>query len=135
MRGTKTRPVLVGLLVFLLFIYGARYFILDRARLVTLSADPLYSALAGSLQSGPYGSYLPVEGKDYTVGSVKYFDNGQWAVVSVVPVGTSSDPSSVVLQKQGKTYRTVIGPSNSFLGTNMAGLPADLVKYLNGSGL
>jgi len=114
----------------LLFTVVGRYFILGRASVVRLPANAALSTIGTSLQDEAPGSYLPIEGKDYIISKVTYFDDRQWVVVSTDPVGTASDPALVVLKKSDNTYRKVLGPSGFFQGNDLTGLPNDLKSFL-----
>jgi hypothetical protein len=113
---------------------GGRYIILDRAKPVSLKKDSLASAVEVSLAPVNPNSYLPIEGKDYTIGNVNYFQNGQWAVVSLKPIGTSSDPAKLILTKKNGSYQKFIGPSNFFPSSELVSLPNDLVNFLKAQG-
>lgn len=124
------RKTIINLLVCAIILGGAfvaRYLILDRAAVVSLPSDPLFTSISQSLRNG---SYLPIEGKDYKLNHVQYFDNNQWAVATIVPIGTASDSATIVLQKQNGSYEVVLGPANSFVGDDLNGLPADVRKSL-----
>lgn len=130
MRKQLITPILVLIGVLLIGFLG-RYFILQRAGVATLKNDQIAATVEDSLKSSAVGSYTPIAGKDYTVKSVKYFDNKQWVVVSILPVGTSSDPAKLVLKQQNGEYRTVVGPSNFFPPDNLVSFPSDVVNYLD----
>ena len=116
-------------LVVVIIAIGARYFILDRASVVSIKYDPLSSAVSKGLEvSG--SNYLPIEGKDFKVSKVSYFDNNTWVVVGVDPIGNSADPATLVLHLVSGTYSTALGPLNSFNGVDLSGIPSDVQSYL-----
>lgn len=131
---TMSRKILairfVLVIAYIAAVVLARYLILDKAKTVSFNNSPVQQALNNSFKLS--AGYLPIVGKDYSIAGVKYFDGGQWAVVSLKPIGTSADPGTVVLTKQAGGYRAVLGPSNFFQASDTASLPADVANYLEG---
>lgn len=121
---------LVGLSILLLMsAFLGRYLILGGISIVRLKVDPISSAVALNIKN-PTTGYAPVEGLDYTLGQIKYFDNNSWVVVSIDPVGASLDPGELVFKTTGNTYQKVLGPSNFFQSKDLDGIPPDVAGYL-----
>lgn len=105
-----------------------KYIILGGAKPVSLKSDVVAELISTNLQGS--SNYRPVEGKDYNVKSIKYFNNKQWLVVSTTPVGTFSDSATIVFKKQGGSYKVVLGPSNLFQDSDLNNLPKDVINHL-----
>jgi ABC-type xylose transport system substrate-binding protein len=110
--------------------------VLDGLSLTTLSpAPPLSGVVSQSLSNlGSHGS-LPIEGKDYVLSSVRYFDNQTYAVAQVKPLNQVADPGSLVLQQINGTYRVILGPGTAFSSVDTQELPNDVVQYLKSQAL
>jgi len=127
------KRVIIYLVVWLSFIaivISGRYVILGRAKIVSLKTDAISSAIEQSFKSSGQGSYAPIEGKDYRIAGVRYFDNNQWVVVAIAPLGTSADSAKTVLQQVGSGYKKVLGPTNFFQDSDLAPLPGDVSIFL-----
>ena len=119
---------LIAIIVIVVIVLIAKSIILGHMRVISLQSSTISGAIASSIQSS--SSYYPIENKDYAVGHIQYFDNKQWAVVSILPVGTSSDSATLVLKMSSGGYKTAFGPANSFQGANLSALPAEVAKYV-----
>ena len=122
------------LVVFLIGSLLARPIILGNASVITLQQNQIAWETAKSFETLTGGTYLPIAGKDYT-SKVRYFINRQWAVVSITPINSFSDPATVVFGKSGGNYVIALGPSNSFQSSSLNGLPKEVVAYLRASGV
>jgi hypothetical protein len=116
--------------VLIILLTGAfliRSVILDSAAAVSLAQDPLAASVTASLKGS---SYTPILGKDYVIADTSYFEGQQWVVVSIEPVGTSSDAAKLVLKKDNTTYKNILGPSNFFQASDFSALPASVTNFL-----
>jgi len=77
---------------------------------------------------------LQVYGKDFSLSSVKYFDN-TWALISVIPKNVSTDKATIILNKVDGMYRVVLGPGTAFPTVVLNELPLDLGQYLVNQGV
>ena len=125
--GVGIRVIVV--LVLVLLSLGLRQLILGGARPVSLKQDSLTSAVENSFVVSGANSYLPIDGLDYSINGINYFNNG-WAVATLKPINNSSDPGRVVLRQVGGSYRALVGPSNFFDDKDYARLPADVVNFI-----
>lgn len=113
-----------------------KYIVLGGLPVITLApATPLSSAISQGLTSLTTGNTLPVEGKDFVIKDVHYFDNQTFAVVSVGALKLSTDPATLVLQKLNGSYRVILGPGTTFSASSVQDLPSDVVQYLNSRGV
>jgi hypothetical protein len=103
--------------------------ILGGARPISLKQDSLTSAVENSFVVSEANSYLPIDGLDYSISGINYFDNG-WAVAALKPINNLSDPGRVVLRQIGGSYRALIGPSNFFDDNDYAKLPVDVANFI-----
>jgi len=115
--------------ILLLAIFGCRRLVLGGAKPISLKSDSLTAAIESSFASPASSSYMPIDGQDYSISQVSYFDDGSWAVAQLTPINNLSDPAKVVLKKDG-SYRTVMGPSNFFTDSDYAKLPADVTDFI-----
>ena len=104
--------------------------ILGNAKVISLNNDLISGVVSTSLQKTSGSTYLPIVNKDFSIGSVHYFDSNNWVVVSLLPVGTSADPGTIVLKDVNGSYQTFFGPANSLQNVDLSSLPADVVTYL-----
>jgi hypothetical protein len=99
---------------------------------VGLGYEPFYAPVSRVLESSYYPSYVPVEGKDYTITNVHYFNKQTWVLLSLQPVSTMFNPGIVVLHRASGSYVVVLGPDSSFHGVNLESLPPVVVNYIRG---
>ncbi len=130
------RVVIYALVLVLVLISGlyASRLILGNATVVSLKSSSIADPVSKALQDAS-GGYLPIEGRDYRLSHVEYLAKKQWAVISVKPVSTASDASTIILQQKNGAFQTALGPTNYLKGADLSGLPADVVKYLKHLGL
>jgi len=130
---------LIGILLFLVIVVAAtfagKYIILGKAQVISLKSDPISGVISSSFQSNAGNNYLPILGRDYMIKTTKYFDDGQWAIVSTQPLNGYSDPAIFILKEYSGIYRVVAGPSNDFLTSSVAAMPSDVVQYLKSQDL
>ncbi len=129
--------VLVAAAVVLAATFVGRYFILSGAQPLTLPGSPYYAGVETALYAAGGKLYRPIDGKDYKISSTDYFDNNQWILVHISPLGGFSDSGVIILQKKGSSYQPVLGPSSeSFSKSKLESdnLPSDLINYLAGGG-
>jgi hypothetical protein len=122
--------LVVGLVALGTGVHFARYYILDRAPVVTLQKGALASTVSQSLTNSP-DNVAPVIGKNYTIQSVTYFDNDAWAVVRINPVNNYASPAVIVLHLQNGSYKTILGPGSSFPSSSAQNVPTTVLYYLN----
>jgi hypothetical protein len=125
------KAVSAGLL--LLAIFGCRQLVLGGAKPISLKSDSLTAAVENSFASSASNSYLPIDGQDYSISRINYFDDGLWAVAQLTPINNLTDPAKVVLKKDG-SYRSVMGPSNFFTDSDYAKLPTDVADFIKAEG-
>lgn len=128
----KTTAVLLVVVAVTLMV---KSILLQGAPVVKLEPAP---ALAGSISqslgtSGGKAS-LQVAGKDYSLRDIRYFSDGQWAAVTVVPTHSKGDTVVVVLEKIKGDYQAVLGPGNLFSSSYSYTLPTEIVQYLSQRG-
>jgi hypothetical protein len=128
----RTFLVLVGLLI---ITFTARYILLGSVEIVSLKQGSIDQAISASLKTSDTGSYVPIEGKDYTLQDVHYFYGKEWAVAAILPVNNDADPATVVLKLQNGAYKTALGPGNSFFSYSVQVLPSKVAAYLQANGL
>jgi hypothetical protein len=127
------RPVVIYLCLMVLIIVSviARQIILGGSPQIKLTpAAPLSGVVSESLANLGQNGSLPIEGKDYTLHDVRYFNNRAYAVVSVTPLSKATDASTLVLKAASGTYQVVLGPGTAFSNSDVQGLPADVTQYL-----
>lgn len=78
---------------------------------------------------------LPAVGKDYTIDSIRYFDDSNWAVASITQTGGSQNSALLILQREKGMYQPMLGPGTAFSSSYLQSLPSDLGKYLNSKGV
>ena len=88
--------------------------------------------IAQTLKDTSGNSNLPIEGKDFSIKKVKYFDSGSWMVVSINSVSNSANSGLIVFSKQASGYVTILGPGTGFSSSDLARVPNDVSKYLQG---
>ncbi|MDB5164340.1 MAG: hypothetical protein JWS12_958 [Candidatus Saccharibacteria bacterium] len=124
----------MGLLIIVAIV--ARVLIIGSSPVVTLkSAPPLTGAISQSLATAPKSVSQPQVGKDYSIKVIHYLDNQEWAVIQVESTGSDHNSATLVMQKVGTTYHTVLGPGTSFSIDSSQGVPADVVQYLKSQGV
>jgi hypothetical protein len=98
-------------------------------------SQPLAGVVSqGLASSGPTNS-LPEFGKDYTLQSIRYYDNKAWVTATVVPLSTKTDNALVVIHMINGSYQVVLGPGTAFPNNYLQGLPADVSQYLLNQGV
>lgn len=121
--------LLVGLLLVKSLIFGG-------APVVRLVPAPALSGqVAQSFAGNAHSSTLPVQGKDFKLANTLYFDNGSWAVSSIVALNNTMNDGWVVLQKRTGMYAVVLGPGTAFPSSYAQNLPPDVAQYLNQQGV
>lgn len=125
-------------MILLLAIGNATSFIYGNARPAKLSLAPaltgqISQALAASTSTGKFT--MPAYNHDYTLVDTKYFDDNDWVVTTINPIGNSMDRSVVVLEKQAGVYSVVLGPGSAFPRTTSLSMPGNLADYLNQKGM
>jgi hypothetical protein len=127
------KKVLFILILFLVSI-AARHILLGGVYLSKLNtAPPLAASIAPSIVT--HGSTsLPQAGKDFKILSSQYFDNKQWAIVSVSS-GPDTDTAFLVMERLGGVYTVVLGPGTFFSSDVTQSMPPDVAAYLTGQGL
>lgn len=126
------KPVYAFLIIPVLLIcgWGARRQILSGAAPVAFENNPAVAATESALGS-PDKSYGLVDGVDYKIEKVNYFDGNQWAVVSITPLNNASDSSLLVLKDVGRIYQVAWGPGNYLSASDTKRLPSDVADYIN----
>jgi len=131
-KKMKKNILIFGLALIILLGIGiaGRWLILGGASVVSLNKNPLSTPVEHTLNSSsPTGLWF-IESKDYTLANVRYFQDKQWVVVLVKPIGETIDSSHIVLKKDNEMYRSVLGPGTSFSQTEFDSLPNEVSKYL-----
>ena len=132
-RLVKPAVATLGLLVISLVV---RQITLQGSAVITLpQASHLGGVVAQSLYTGSGNAVLPIEGKDFKLTGIRYFDHNQWVVASVTPVQNNFDPGYVVLRQHAGAYQVALGPGNDFDISYTQSLPSDVASYLLGKGL
>lgn len=138
-EASQTRTIATLLLIGALLLTGGfvvKQFLLGSPIQVVLqSSDPFVGAISQSLAGTQGTSVLPKNGTDFMLENTARFDNGQWVVTSIKPLGNNAEKSVVVLNNSSGLYQVVIGPGTSFPVTQLSGLPADVAQYLKDLGL
>jgi len=127
------RKLLVTILIIIIAVPAilfAKYIILDKTSVAILKFDPISGAVSKGLQVSTGTNYLPIAGKDFKINKVVYFDNNTWAVVTIIPVGGSADPATLILEQNSGNYKAVVGPDNSFNGVDLTLVPSDVKNYV-----
>jgi len=129
-------PRLLLLFVLIVTALLGHYLLLGRAPVVQLApAASLAGVVSQSLSTGQGGTSLPAVNQDFTIKSVRYFDDKVWAVVFVQPTSHSSlNPSLLVLESQGGAYQAVLGPGSAFEESYLLSLPGAVGQYLKSRG-
>jgi hypothetical protein len=130
--------LILFLLTLLIFIISeiSKGVILGGASAINLQpASPLSNAVSQNISSLNSSKTLPLNGEEYSLSNVHYFENKNWVVATVTLKDPSPDQATVVLQKLNNTYYDVLGPGTAFSVTNLQGLPSDVSQYLSTSGV
>ena len=114
-------------------VHFARYVILHRLPVTDLPISQVSTAASQSLTVASGAN--PIVGKNYTINSVNYFDNGSWAIVNVQPINNYASPATIIMRKQADSYRTVLGPGSNFSSNSVQNLPTPVLYYLNSHSL
>lgn len=127
-----TKRLIKHFLILLIFFIASlliRYFLLDGVDTTKLQSGPaLAAAIAPSIIS-PGANNLPEVNSNYKVLNSHYFDNGQWAIVSIASL-PSMNTSVLVLEKIGGVFTVVLGPGTYFSISVTRTMPADVSAYL-----
>ena len=124
------------ILVLVLFVVSVlvKHVVLNGLYLTKLQSAP---ALAASIAPSIITSgskNLPIAGKDFKVLSTNYFDNKQWAVVTVATI-PDNNSATLVLENINGVYTVVLGPGTVFSTSVTQSMPSDVVAYLVYEGL
>lgn len=111
----------------------ARTVVLGNARVVHLATADAFTGLTAQYLAPDKGK-LQQPGKNFNIKGVQYFDNRQWAVLSVEILSEQNNTETMVVHKVNSSYDVVLGPGTSFPGALLKGLPADVAAYLNTKG-
>ncbi len=127
------RKILLASLLLVIPLLGAAIIqraILGGSIIVKLKPAPLLTGqVSQSLGANPDGS-LPTYGKDYAL-QVRFFDNNVWMVGNIKSLKNTTDTAVIVMEKQGGSYRTMLGPGSAFPLTQVQSLPNDVGAYLS----
>lgn len=125
-----------GLLCLVAVTWVAKTLLLQGLPLVKLAPAPELAATVSRSLGTPGSSVaLPVFGEDYTLKDVHYFNDKEWAVATVEPVGRTADTVFVIMHKINGIYQVVLGPGNVFSNSYLYSLPAGVSQYLSEQGV
>lgn len=119
-----------------LFVIITLIYVSASGKVISLAGAPeLAGSVAQSMYSGGGQTSLPVAGKDFNLKNIKFFNDKQWAVVSVEPVNYNFDSGIVVLKKQADVYIVQVPPNSKLSSSYLVTLPKEVVNYLQANGL
>src|SRR6266702_4320730 len=104
-----SKKKLIIIIIVVLVIGGEGLLLLRKAILGgTTNLGPSQNSLGsqvakslGNANSSTASPTLPVEDKDFSIDSTKYFDNNTWVLVHVVPVTpNAAEPAYIIMHKQ-----------------------------------
>jgi hypothetical protein len=127
------RNILVLLGVFIISLI-VKQIILNGVPLLSLSKAPSLASSVAPYLTTPGANNFPVYGKDFKLISSHYFDDNQWAVVTVAHL-PDNNLASLVIHRINGIYMVVLGPGTSFDGSAAESMPADVGAYLSSRGL
>lgn len=96
------------------------------------------SVLGGAV-SQSYGTpgatgTLPLEGKDFVLSDIHYFENNTWAVAKVSPVISGFNEALVIMKKINGSYYVVLGPGTAFSSEFLQSMPDSVANYIKTHG-
>jgi hypothetical protein len=72
---------------------------------------------------------IPEINKNFSITYSKYFDGGNWAIVTLNE-GKNSDKASIILEKINGVYTLVLGPGTNFSSDVLKEMPSSVALYL-----
>lgn len=133
MLSKQYLKLLIGLVVAIIIAFVARSVIVGHPVISLEPAPGLAGSVAQSFSIGD-SKTLPVYGTDFTLENAHYFENKQWAVVTVNSVKHDFDPGVLVMKKVNGAYQAVLGPGSQFSDSYRVTLPNSVSRYLGESG-
>jgi hypothetical protein len=130
MQLKKYLPGLGILVAVVLVTLVCRTLILSGKPVVSLApASQLGGIVAQSLNAAGTGPNGLVDGRNYKISNVHYFDNKAWIVATINSLNPTNT-ATAVLKQYGGAYKIVLGPDTSFSVNDTQSLPADVLNYL-----
>ena len=96
---------------------------------VSLSSNQIDNLVSDTLKNDQNGTYLPLNGIDYTLGETTSFNNG-WIVVPIKNIKSQSSALVIIHDVKGKDY-LILGPGSKFNSNQLKYLPSDVAIFLN----
>ncbi len=137
-KQQSTKPV-VFLLILLGILLGAvlltRPILFGETKPYQLQkSDPLVGRISQALTPNNGGN-PPTPGRDFTLLSTTYFENGTWVVTNIKTLDDSSGGGMVVLKETDGIFDIVLGPGTAFDSYSVDQLPSSVSLYIKNNGV
>jgi Flp pilus assembly protein CpaB len=131
--GRLVRRVIFLLILFIVSI-AVKHFVLSGMYLTKLQGAPALAASVAPSIATSDSKNIPIAGKDFKIVSANYFNNKQWAVVTVATI-PDNNLATLVLENINGAYTVVLGPGTVFSTSVTQSMPPDVATYLINKGL